>query len=73
MKQKFNSKYLTVYLDKIFRSLVLILAKMSGYVENVKVKPKIHGVSEGSFFWEGVNLIPHFTFQRELIQYQYIL
>ena len=35
---KTNSKYLILYLDKVIRSLVLILLKMSGYVRTFKVK-----------------------------------
>ena len=38
VKAKTNSKYLTGYLDKAIRSLVLIMPKMSGYVKTVKVK-----------------------------------
>ena len=35
---KTNSKYLIGYLDKVIRSLVLILPKMIGYVKTFKVK-----------------------------------
>ena len=35
---KTNSKYLIEYLDKVTRSLVLVLPKMSGFVKTFKVK-----------------------------------
>ena len=38
VKTKANSKYLTGYLDKAIRPLVLIMPKMSGYVKTFKVK-----------------------------------
>ena len=38
IKTKTNSKYLTGYLDKFIRSLVLIMLKMSGYIKTFKVK-----------------------------------
>ena len=38
VKTKTNSKYLIGYLDKVIRSLVLIMPKMRGYVETFKVK-----------------------------------
>ena len=38
VKTKTNSKYLTGYLDKAIRPLVLIMPKMSGYVKTFKVK-----------------------------------
>ena len=37
-KIKTNSKYLIGYLDKVIRPLVLIMPKMSGYVQTFKVK-----------------------------------
>ena len=37
VKTKTNSKYLTGYLDKTVRPLVLIMPKMSGYVKTFKV------------------------------------
>ena len=36
--KKNNSKYLIGYLDKTIRPLVLIMPKISGYVETFKVK-----------------------------------
>ena len=38
VKAKANSEYLTGYLDKAVRPLVLIMPKMSGYVKTFKVK-----------------------------------
>ena len=38
VETKNNSKYLIGYLDKVNRSWVLILSKMSEYVKNFKVK-----------------------------------
>ena len=38
VKTETNSKYLTEYLDKTIRPLVLIMPKMSGYVKTFKVK-----------------------------------
>ena len=38
IKTKANSKYLTGYLDKAIRPLVLITPKMRGYVKTFKVK-----------------------------------
>ena len=38
VKTKTNSKYLTGYLDKVRRLLVLIMAKMSEYIKTLKVK-----------------------------------
>ena len=38
LKQKTNSQYLTGYLDKAVKPLVLIMPKMSGYVKTFKVK-----------------------------------
>ena len=38
VKTKTNSKYLTGYLDKVVRLLVLIMAKMSGYIKTLKAK-----------------------------------
>ena len=38
IETKNNSKYLTGYLDKVIRPLVLILPKMSRYVKTFKVK-----------------------------------
>ena len=38
VETKNDSKYLTEYLDKVIRPLVLILPKMSGYVKIIKVK-----------------------------------
>ena len=35
-----NSKQLIRYLDKVMRPLVLILAKMSGYIKTFKVEDK---------------------------------
>ena len=40
IETKINSKYLTGYLDKVIRALVLILPKMSGYVKTFKFKNK---------------------------------
>ena len=40
IETKINSKYLTGYLDKVIRTLVLILPKMSGYVKTFKFKNK---------------------------------
>ena len=40
IETKTNSKYLIGYLYKVIRSLVLILPKMSDYVETFKVKDK---------------------------------
>ena len=37
-KTKINSKYLFGYLDKVIRSLVLVLPRMIGYVKLFKVK-----------------------------------
>ena len=38
MKTETNSKYLTGYLDKAMRPLVLIMPKMNGYVKTFKAK-----------------------------------
>ena len=38
VKTKTNSKYLNGYLDKVIRTLVFILSKMSGYVKTFKDK-----------------------------------
>ena len=38
VETKNNSKYLIGYLDEVTQGLVLILPKMSGYVETFKVK-----------------------------------
>ena len=38
VETKTSSKYLFGYLDKVIRSLVLVLHKMSGYVKTFKVK-----------------------------------
>ena len=38
VKAKINSKYLTGYLDKTIRPLVLKMTKMSGYAKTFKVK-----------------------------------
>ena len=38
VKEKTNSKHLIGYLDKVIKLLVLIMPKMSGYVETFKVK-----------------------------------
>ena len=38
VKTKTNSKYLIGYLDKAIRPLVLIMPKMSWYIETLKVK-----------------------------------
>ena len=40
IEAKTNSKYLIGYLNKVIRPLVLILSKMSGYVETFKVTDK---------------------------------
>ena len=40
IETKINSKYLTGYLDKVIRTLVLILPKMSAYVKTFKFKNK---------------------------------
>ena len=40
IKTKTNSNYLIGYLDKDIRSLVLIMPKMTGYIETFKVKYK---------------------------------
>ena len=40
VETKDNSKYLTEYLDKIIRPLILILPKMSGYDETFKFKDR---------------------------------
>ena len=40
IETKTNSKYLIGYLNKVIRPLVLILSKMSGYVETFKVTDK---------------------------------
>ena len=40
VETKNNSKYMIGYLDKIIRPLVLILPKMSGYVETFTVKDR---------------------------------
>ena len=40
IETKINSKYLTGYSDKVIRTLVLILRKMSGYVKTFKFKNK---------------------------------
>ena len=37
IKTKNSSKYLTGYLNDIFRPLVLILLKMSGYIKNLRI------------------------------------
>ena len=37
---KTNSKYLTGYLDKTIRPLVLIMPKMSGYIKTFKVNER---------------------------------
>ena len=42
MKTETNSKYLTGYLDKAMRPLVLIMPKMNGYVKTFKVGDKIN-------------------------------
>ena len=42
VKTKTNSKYLTGYLDKNIRPLVLIMPKMSGYVKTFNVEDKIN-------------------------------
>ena len=42
VKTKIDSKYLTGYLDKYVRPLVLIMPKMSGYVQTFKVEEKIN-------------------------------
>ena len=39
-KTKHNSKYLTGYLDKYIRPLVLIMPKLCGYVRTFKVEDK---------------------------------
>ena len=41
VKTKTNSKYLTGYLVKAIRPLVLIMPKMSGYVKKSKLKKEI--------------------------------
>ena len=41
VKKKTNSKYLTGYLDKDIRPLVLIMPKGSGYAKTFKVEDKI--------------------------------
>ena len=41
VETKTNAKYLIRYSDKVIRPLVLILPKMSGYVETFKVKMEI--------------------------------
>ena len=38
VETKTNSEYLTGYLDKVIRPLVLVLPKMSGFVKTFKVK-----------------------------------
>ena len=38
VKSKTNSKYFIAYLDKAIRALVLIIPKISGYVNRFKVK-----------------------------------
>ena len=38
VKTKTDSKYLTRYLDKAIRPLVLIMSMMTGYVKTFKVK-----------------------------------
>ena len=38
IETKTNSQYLIGYLDKVIRPLVLIMPKMSGYVQTFKVK-----------------------------------
>ena len=38
VKSTTNSKYFIAYLDKAIRALVLIIPKMSGYVNRFKVK-----------------------------------
>ena len=38
VETKTNSKYLIGYLDKVIRSLVLVLPKISGYIKTFKVK-----------------------------------
>ena len=38
VKTETNSKYLTGYLDKAMRPLVLIMPKMNGYVKTFKAK-----------------------------------
>ena len=38
VETKTNSQYLIGYLDKVIRPLVLIMPKMSGYVQTFKVK-----------------------------------
>ena len=40
VKTKTNSNYLIGYFDKVIRSLVLIMPKMSGHVKTFKVKDK---------------------------------
>ena len=42
VKTKTNSKYLIGYLDKDIRPLVLIMPKMSGYVNTFKVEDKVN-------------------------------
>ena len=42
VKTKTNFKYLIGYLDKDIRPLVLIISKMSGYVETFKIEDKIN-------------------------------
>ena len=41
VETKINSKYLTGYLDKIMRPLVLILPEMRGYFKALKMKMEI--------------------------------
>ena len=41
VKIKTYSKYLTGYLDKAIKPLVLIIPKMSGYVKTFKLKKEI--------------------------------
>ena len=41
VETKTNARYLIRYSDKVIRPLVLILPKMSGYVETFKVKMEI--------------------------------
>ena len=41
VKIKTYSKYLTGYLDKAIKPLVLIIPKMSGYVKTLKLKKEI--------------------------------
>ena len=42
IETKTNSKSLIGYLDKVIQPLVLIMAKMSGYVRHLKLKMEIN-------------------------------